>query len=288
MNRTQYDRLEAYMLKEMRDAAHDVDHVYRVLHAALIVAEGHPEADGDALIAACLLHDVGRDAQNRDSAVDHAAEGAWMARAFLLAEGWPDPFADLVADCVRTHRYRGGDPPASIEARILFDADKLDASGAIGVARTLLYGGAVGRPLCARGDLADDRGGREMHGRPRDCAEAQIRHIDDSQAPSAYKAEDDSEGAPQAQDSFKTPATERESQAGKREESVDGSMSTDSFVGEYRFKLKNVYERFYTDEARAFADARRSASASFFTSLMDELGGVAARGGKILSARLTG
>ena len=50
-------------------------------------------------------------------------------------------------DCIRTHRYRSEDPPASLEARILFDADKLDVTGAVGIARTFLYQGHEGIPL---------------------------------------------------------------------------------------------------------------------------------------------
>jgi uncharacterized protein len=52
-----------------------------------------------------------------------------------------------VAACVASHRFRRGDPPASVEARILFDADKLDVTGAVGVARTLLYAGQTNQPL---------------------------------------------------------------------------------------------------------------------------------------------
>ncbi|NLG25107.1 MAG: HD domain-containing protein [Clostridiales bacterium] len=164
MNQGEYNRIEGYMISAMRDSAHDVEHVRRVLRGALAIAAAHPDADPDVLTAACLLHDVGRQAQFDDPKIDHAAEGARMARAFLLGEGWDEGRADRVADCVRTHRYRGDDQPATIEAKILFDADKLDAAGALGIARTLLYSGAVGRPLAEPGDLAGDApSGRSTH-----------------------------------------------------------------------------------------------------------------------------
>ena len=52
-----------------------------------------------------------------------------------------------VQECIRTHRFRGMERPESIEAKILFDADKLDATGCIGIARTLMYKGIIGEPL---------------------------------------------------------------------------------------------------------------------------------------------
>ena len=56
--------------------------------------------------------------------------------------------AEAAAACIRTHRFRGKHPPQSLEAQILFDADKLDVVGAVGIARTLMYEGAAGEPLC--------------------------------------------------------------------------------------------------------------------------------------------
>ena len=150
MKRETFAELESYMLACMRDSAHDREHVYRVLYLAADIAGTEPGADRDVLIAACLLHDIGRQAQMEDPSLDHAAAGAEKAERFLLGKGFPAGFAGKVAACIRTHRYRSGDPPGSLEAKILFDADKLDAAGAMGMARTLLYSGATGRPLYRR------------------------------------------------------------------------------------------------------------------------------------------
>jgi uncharacterized protein len=223
MNQAEYDAIEAYMLARMLDGAHDTQHVYRVLFTALDLAQDDPEADLDVLIAACLLHDVGREAQFRDRSVCHARVGADMARAFLRGLGWPEARAGHAADCVRTHRYRGDDEPQSLEAKLLFDANKLDAAGAVGVARTLVYTGIVGRAIYAPEDLAGDLPGRR----------------------------------------------------------------TNSFVGEYRYKLQNVYDRLYTDRARNIANARRRAAVGFYESLMDELTGPTARGEAMLSGWLS-
>lgn len=147
MTQETYDLLEGYMLSCMGDSAHDTEHVRRVLYTALDIAESEPDADLDVLIAACLLHDVGREEQFRDPKLCHARVGAEKAYQFLTAHGFPADFAAHVRDCVRTHRFRSNDPPATIEAKILFDADKLDVTGAIGMARTFFYAAQVGQPL---------------------------------------------------------------------------------------------------------------------------------------------
>ena len=90
MTKAEYTRLEGIMRAHMEDSAHDAQHVYRVLGTALQIAASYPEADLDVLIAACLLHDIGRAAQYRDRSVSHAEAGADMARAHLLEEGWDE------------------------------------------------------------------------------------------------------------------------------------------------------------------------------------------------------
>lgn len=147
MTKKEFDRLDDYMQQCMKDSAHDREHVYRVLYSAMDIAEQEKDIDYDILICACLLHDVGRQAQIEDPRLCHAAAGADMARSFLLDCGYNQDFADSVAECIRTHRFRKEQPPQSTEAKILFDADKLDVTGAMGVARTLLYAGRLSGPL---------------------------------------------------------------------------------------------------------------------------------------------
>ncbi len=149
MDRTTYKKIETYMHSCMQDTAHDREHIYRVLSNALLIADREP-VDYDILIAACLLHDIGREDQLRNPNLCHAAVGSDKAFTFLLANGFPGYFAGQVRDCIRTHRFRKNDQPRSLEAKILFDADKLDVVGAIGVARTLVYKGTVCDPLYTR------------------------------------------------------------------------------------------------------------------------------------------
>lgn len=147
MLQSEYIALEAFMHSCMSDSAHDTEHVYRVLYSALEIAVYEQNVDNDILIAACLLHDIGRSAQLNDPSLCHAEVGSEMAYSYLTENGYDRTFAENVRQCILTHRFRKSRPPQSIEARILFDADKLDAAGAVGIARTLVYKGTVGEPL---------------------------------------------------------------------------------------------------------------------------------------------
>lgn len=146
MKKENFALLENYMLSCLQDAAHDKDHVYRVLYTAMEIAQGE-NVNRDVLIAACLLHDIARKDQLENPAVCHAEKGAEKAEAFLLKNSFAPEFAAHVRDCIYTHRFRKAMPPKTMEAKILFDADKLDVAGAIGIARTLMYRSAVEEPL---------------------------------------------------------------------------------------------------------------------------------------------
>ena len=149
------------MLSLMQDSAHDKEHIYRVLYIALDIASHEADVDMDVLIAACLLHDIGRGEQYNHPEVCHAQVGSAMAYDFLVQIGWQERPARRVAECIYTHRYRNDRSPESLEAKILFDADKVDATGLLGIARTLVYQGIVGQPLYtvdAAGQVMDGRG----------------------------------------------------------------------------------------------------------------------------------
>lgn len=147
MDKIRFEQIENYMLTCMSDSAHDQEHVYRVLYTALLIAQEETGVDMDVLVCACLLHDIGRKEQFEDSSLCHARVGSEKAYRFLREYGYSADFAGKVQHCIAAHRFRANCPPESIEAKILFDADKLDAAGAMGVARTLLYQGYEGEPL---------------------------------------------------------------------------------------------------------------------------------------------
>ncbi len=137
------------MLDMMRDAAHDALHVYRVLYQALKIAKGYTEVNRDILIVSCLLHDIGRQKQFENPQLCHAVEGGKMAYDFMESLGWSKADCKHIQDCITTHRFRTDNQPQTLEAKILFDADKLDVAGALGIARSLIYRGKVEEPLYA-------------------------------------------------------------------------------------------------------------------------------------------
>jgi uncharacterized protein len=119
------------------DPAHDFDHVLRVLALAERIgsAEG---ADLELLRTAALLHDIGRP-EELESGRCHAEAGAEMVRDIL--HHWPPEKVEQIAHAVAAHRFRNDIAPQTLEARVLFDADKLDSIGAIGIARAYAVGG---------------------------------------------------------------------------------------------------------------------------------------------------
>lgn len=147
MKKDTYHLIENYMLSCMEDSAHGEDHIYRVLYNALEIAKTERDVDYDVLICACLLHDIGRKEQFENPALCHAEVGGEKAYRFLTENGFDSVYAEHVKRCIVSHRFRKSNLPESIEAKILFDADKLEAAGAVGIARTLVYKGIVSEPL---------------------------------------------------------------------------------------------------------------------------------------------
>ena len=158
MKKETYDLIEQYMLSCMEDSAHDKEHIYRVLFYALEIAHEEDPVDYDVLITACLLHDIARKEQFADPTLCHALVGGQKAYDFLLTHGFEADFADKVKHCIQTHRFRKSMQPQSLEAKILFDADKLDATGAVGIARTLMFKADAGQGIYSKlpnGDVSD-------------------------------------------------------------------------------------------------------------------------------------
>jgi uncharacterized protein len=126
------------------NACHDIMHTDRVLKTALHIAkiEG---ADLQIVELASLLHDIARKLQDESQGkICHAKEGAKMARIILSRHNLPKEVINRVVYCVASHRLTGGIVPETLEAKILFDADKLDAMGAIGLGRAFSFAGYMG------------------------------------------------------------------------------------------------------------------------------------------------
>jgi uncharacterized protein len=132
-----------------RDArgSHDWDHTERVtrLSARIGRKEG---ADLGILSLAALLHDIGRGEEDRSGGkICHGRTGAAMAGKLLASHGLDPAAVRAVVHCIRTHRFRKRAVPQTIEAKVLFDADKLDSIGAVGIGRAFLFAGEVGARL---------------------------------------------------------------------------------------------------------------------------------------------
>ena len=127
------------------DTAHDFDHVLRVLTLVRRIgpAEG---ADMRLLEVATLLHDIAR-ASEVETGVDHARAGAERAQAIAQEWGYEPEEAATIARIIAAHRFRNDASPQTVEEKVLYDADKLDAMGAIGVGRAFAYAGRTGQHL---------------------------------------------------------------------------------------------------------------------------------------------
>ncbi|NLO97483.1 MAG: HD domain-containing protein [Peptococcaceae bacterium] len=138
-------------------AAHDLDHVLRVFQLSMFLAEGEKDLDLDVLIPAVLLHDIARKLEDEDPSgkTDHALVGAAMAGEILEDLGYDERLIAKVKNCIVTHRFRSGSPPSSREAKILYDADKLDVIGAVGIARSYMLAGRHGERMYLDVPLAE-------------------------------------------------------------------------------------------------------------------------------------
>ena len=140
---------------ELSCLAHDMDHVLRVYDTCLRLAEEEPGVDLDVLKAAALLHDIARVEEYQDTSgkVDHAVLGAEKAARVLEDLGYPEEKIERIRHCIVSHRFRGADAPETREAEILFDADKLDMVGAVGVARSFVIAGQYGQSIYSRASV---------------------------------------------------------------------------------------------------------------------------------------
>jgi uncharacterized protein len=139
---------EARTWYQETDAVHNFDHIMRVYRMAerLAKAEG---ADLEIVRAAALLHDSqGSDPGSESGRLEHHQASAKFAAAVLKEKDWEQEKIEAVQHCILAHRFRNpAEKPKTLEAKIIFDADKLDAIGAVGVARVIGYAAIAGTPF---------------------------------------------------------------------------------------------------------------------------------------------
>jgi uncharacterized protein len=127
--------------------SHDWEHTQRVCRLCERIGKAE-NVDMHVLLVAAYLHDIGRGHQDRSNgAVCHAEKGARMAKPIVDKLPLSQSQKQNIIHCIASHRFRGSHAPRTPEARVLFDADKLDAIGAVGVARAYLFAGEVGARL---------------------------------------------------------------------------------------------------------------------------------------------
>lgn len=131
---------EAKSLYEGSDPAHDFSHIIRVYDNAKWIGE-REGADMEVLLLSALLHDAGSCSKGDEK----SAKSAKVAEDFLKKKGISTDICDKIIYAIDVHRFSKGIMPSTLEAKILQDADRLDAMGAIGIARVFMTGGALGR-----------------------------------------------------------------------------------------------------------------------------------------------
>jgi uncharacterized protein len=144
---------EARALYGDADSVHDFDHILRVLALAERIAKVEG-ANPHIVRTAVLLHDWGR-AEAQSAGRNHADVAGEQAERFLASRGVPPAQIAAVVHAIVAHRFRADPMPQTLEAKALFDADKLDAIGAIGVARAFAYGGGHNQRMWAPRDAVD-------------------------------------------------------------------------------------------------------------------------------------
>lgn len=137
---------QAQQLYTLGDAAHDFDHIRRVAHLAVHLARA-AGADEEIVLLAAFLHDVPSALHTATRAAHHLA-AAEFARQYLTMQEMAPKAVENVVHCIEAHRFRDQSlQPQTLEAKCLYDADKLDSIGAIGVARAFAFAGNAGARL---------------------------------------------------------------------------------------------------------------------------------------------
>jgi len=171
-----WERLEALVTQHIssethpRDPAHDLGHIRRVARAAQHIALGEG-ADVETCVAAAWLHELVFLPKNHPDSATTAARTAALIPGAAAHVGLGDR-ADAIRTAVAEHSFSGARAPTTLESAVLQDADRLDAIGAIGIARCFATGGSFGGALWH----ADDPFART--GRPLDDKAFSLDHFD--------------------------------------------------------------------------------------------------------------
>lgn len=154
-------------------SAHNLDHVFRVYNLCLLIAKYEKDIDLEILIPSALLHDIARveESQDKTGEIDHAVLGSVIAEDILRTLEYEEEKIEKIKHCIIAHRFRTGNEPNTMEAKILFDSDKLDVIGASGIARTFMLAGQFGQRLTVNESLDEYiKGNTVENGRLKDVS----------------------------------------------------------------------------------------------------------------------
>jgi uncharacterized protein len=144
-----YDTLAASLIPKIAsngDGSHDAAHIIRVWKNTQTI-QAIEGGNLNILVAACLLHDCVAVEKNAPSRPQASRLAAARAAELLLELNWENDGIEAICHAVEAHSFTAGIKPVTLEARILQDADRLDAIGSLGVARCFYTGGRIGSSL---------------------------------------------------------------------------------------------------------------------------------------------
>ena len=142
------DSLENEIKKTMKnDPAHDFKHIMRVYKNAEKISKKEKEANKKLVLTAVLLHDIVSYQKSDKHSKMSSIESAKKSKQILKKYGFSKDEMIIVSDAIRDHSFSRNKVPETLEGKILQDADRLDALGAIGIARVFATGGLLKRPL---------------------------------------------------------------------------------------------------------------------------------------------
>ncbi len=146
------DSLKIDVQKRIKnDPAHDYSHIMRVYKNAERIAK-HEKANLRLVLSAVLLHDIVQFPKSDERSKTASAQSAQLAKKILTKHGFTKKETCIISDAIRDHSYSRNMVPKTLEGKILQDADRLDALGAVGIARTFVVGGAENRSIYNESD----------------------------------------------------------------------------------------------------------------------------------------
>jgi uncharacterized protein len=152
MTKLKLEKLKEYVKKEIEnDAAHDFEHVMRVLKNATMIARKE-KSDMVLITASVLLHDIISYPKSDPRSKNSSLESAEESKKILKKYDFTHDEIKIISDAIRDHSFSRGVVPQTVEGKILQDADRLDALGSIGIARAFAVGGAENRPFYNKDD----------------------------------------------------------------------------------------------------------------------------------------